>query len=113
MEPSGSVVGTPTTPNASGPNELTEEEDIFLDGLVENENVELDEVVDVEHLVQGETDEVSIRFDYGDTLASQRMTGLNAVEVPRTEEIEQGEDLEHGPDKLRGRQLLSFFADYG
>ncbi|KAK3282454.1 hypothetical protein CYMTET_9810, partial [Cymbomonas tetramitiformis] len=41
-----------------------------------------------------------------------RMTGLNAVEVPRTEEIEQGEDLEHGPDKLRGRQLLSFFADY-
>ncbi|KAK3288736.1 hypothetical protein CYMTET_3798 [Cymbomonas tetramitiformis] len=41
------------------------------------------------------------------------MTGLNAVEVPRTEEIEQGEDLEHGPDKLRGRQLLSFFADYG
>eukprot|EP00854_Cymbomonas_tetramitiformis_P001728 gene1728-biopygen1590 len=41
------------------------------------------------------------------------MTGLNAVEVPRTEEIEQGADLEHGPDKLRGRQLLSFFADYG
>ncbi|KAK3271517.1 hypothetical protein CYMTET_20139 [Cymbomonas tetramitiformis] len=43
----------------------------------------------------------------------EMMTGLNAVEVPRTEEIEQGEDLEHGPDKLRGRQLLSFFADYG
>ncbi|KAK3237003.1 hypothetical protein CYMTET_52901 [Cymbomonas tetramitiformis] len=40
------------------------------------------------------------------------MTGLNAVEVPSTEKIEQGEDLEHGPDKLRGRQLLSFFADY-
>ncbi|KAK3268536.1 hypothetical protein CYMTET_22973, partial [Cymbomonas tetramitiformis] len=40
------------------------------------------------------------------------MTGLNAVEVPRTEEIEQGADLEHGPDKLRGRQLLSFFAGY-
>ncbi|KAK3276241.1 hypothetical protein CYMTET_15671 [Cymbomonas tetramitiformis] len=41
------------------------------------------------------------------------MTGLNAVEVPRTEKIEQGADLEHGPDKLRGRQLLRFFADYG
>ncbi|KAK3238583.1 hypothetical protein CYMTET_51419 [Cymbomonas tetramitiformis] len=25
----------------------------------------------------------------------------------------RGADLEHGPDKLRGRQLLSFFADYG
>ncbi|KAK3240025.1 hypothetical protein CYMTET_50103 [Cymbomonas tetramitiformis] len=37
------------------------------------------------------------------------MTGLNAVEVPRAE----GADLEHGPDKLRGRQLLSFFADHG
>ncbi|KAK3240516.1 hypothetical protein CYMTET_49648 [Cymbomonas tetramitiformis] len=41
------------------------------------------------------------------------MMGVNAVEVPRTEEKEQGADLEHGPDKLRGRQLLSFFADYG
>ncbi|KAK3276521.1 hypothetical protein CYMTET_15409 [Cymbomonas tetramitiformis] len=40
------------------------------------------------------------------------MTGLNAVEVPRTEEIEQGAGLEHDPDKFRGRQLLSFFADY-
>ncbi|KAK3265815.1 hypothetical protein CYMTET_25533, partial [Cymbomonas tetramitiformis] len=40
------------------------------------------------------------------------MTGLNAVEVLRTEEIQQGADLEHGPDKLRGRQLLSFFANY-
>ncbi|KAK3241634.1 hypothetical protein CYMTET_48617 [Cymbomonas tetramitiformis] len=40
------------------------------------------------------------------------MTGLNAVEFPRTEEVEQGADLEHGSDKLRGRQLLSFFADY-
>eukprot|EP00854_Cymbomonas_tetramitiformis_P034385 gene34385-biopygen28322 len=74
------------------------------------------------------------------------MTGPNAVEVPRTEEIDQvhsapftadvgaqtttsvgawvaaprislrqrtGADLDHGLDKLRGRQLLSFFADYG
>ncbi|KAK3238224.1 hypothetical protein CYMTET_51749 [Cymbomonas tetramitiformis] len=40
------------------------------------------------------------------------MTLLDAVEVPRTEEIEQRADLEHGPDKLRGRQILSFFADH-
>ncbi|KAK3262159.1 hypothetical protein CYMTET_28969 [Cymbomonas tetramitiformis] len=40
------------------------------------------------------------------------MTGLNAVEVPRTEEVEQGAGLQHDPDKFRGRQLLSFFADY-
>ncbi|KAK3255853.1 hypothetical protein CYMTET_34988, partial [Cymbomonas tetramitiformis] len=40
------------------------------------------------------------------------MRRLNVVEVPRTDDIEQGADLEHGPDKLRGRQLLSFFADY-
>ncbi|KAK3275683.1 hypothetical protein CYMTET_16201 [Cymbomonas tetramitiformis] len=41
------------------------------------------------------------------------MADLNAAEVPRTEEVEQGSDLEHCPDKLRGRQLLSFFAEYG
>ncbi|KAK3269581.1 hypothetical protein CYMTET_21982 [Cymbomonas tetramitiformis] len=40
------------------------------------------------------------------------MTRLNAVEVPRTDDIDQGADLEHGPGKLRGRQLLSFFPDY-
>ncbi|KAK3240993.1 hypothetical protein CYMTET_49204 [Cymbomonas tetramitiformis] len=41
------------------------------------------------------------------------MTGLNAVEVLRAEEIQQGADLDRSPDKLRGRQILSFFADYG
>ncbi|KAK3261650.1 hypothetical protein CYMTET_29453 [Cymbomonas tetramitiformis] len=40
------------------------------------------------------------------------MTGLNAVEVLRTEEIQQEADLDRSPDKLRGRQILSFFADY-
>ncbi|KAK3241542.1 hypothetical protein CYMTET_48705 [Cymbomonas tetramitiformis] len=40
------------------------------------------------------------------------MTGLNAVEVLRAEEIQQGADLDCSPDKLRGRQILSFFADY-
>eukprot|EP00854_Cymbomonas_tetramitiformis_P034285 gene34285-biopygen23869 len=41
------------------------------------------------------------------------MTSLNDVEVPRTEETEQGADLKHGRNKLPERQLLRFFADYG
>ncbi|KAK3268777.1 hypothetical protein CYMTET_22737 [Cymbomonas tetramitiformis] len=40
------------------------------------------------------------------------MTSLNDVEVPRTEETEQGADLKHGRNKLPERQLLRFFADY-